>query len=150
MNKYLVHFPYTPNADPIGVTNDKERAERIAELINRERQGTEAPEAEVTEIYDLDSPEYLNPNNPNPRKQTITTHEPTPGHTAYLAWNNQLNRYHHSTIFDGDDWDEITAGAKSGWEAAAIAGHQALNRNTHELDVVRAALKATNRTPPIV
>lgn len=44
--------------------------------------------------------------------------EQTPGQIAFNAWNEQLNRY-HGTDLGLCEWEETTAGAKSGWEAAA-------------------------------
>lgn len=49
---YLLWFPY--GGQPIGVVNDKEQADKLAEIINRGRLGTDAPQVEVLEIDVLD------------------------------------------------------------------------------------------------
>jgi hypothetical protein len=50
---YLLHFPYGSDL-PLCVVNNREQAEKLAELINRARQGTDAPVCEVQEIAVVD------------------------------------------------------------------------------------------------
>jgi len=50
---YLLYFPYGSDL-PLCVVNTREQAEKLADLINRARQGTDAPVCEVLEVEVVD------------------------------------------------------------------------------------------------